>query len=76
MNCFFFDQVGSSDGMKGLYSLLLFWSSACYVTISKLGPARPNLLPLLLQKVKKVIGIELCQEAVEDAKVNAQINGW
>ncbi|XP_075626368.1 tRNA (uracil-5-)-methyltransferase homolog A isoform X2 [Balearica regulorum gibbericeps] len=26
------------------------------------------------QKVKKVIGIELCQEAVQDAKVNAQIN--
>uniref|UniRef100_H3BDC7 tRNA (uracil(54)-C(5))-methyltransferase n=1 Tax=Latimeria chalumnae TaxID=7897 RepID=H3BDC7_LATCH len=29
----------------------------------------------LAKKVKKVIGIELCQEAVEDAKVNAQING-
>ncbi|XP_039360786.1 tRNA (uracil-5-)-methyltransferase homolog A isoform X5 [Mauremys reevesii] len=28
----------------------------------------------LAKKVKKVIGIELCQEAVEDAKVNAQIN--
>ncbi|XP_074897614.1 tRNA (uracil-5-)-methyltransferase homolog A isoform X2 [Buteo buteo] len=28
----------------------------------------------LAQKVKKVIGIELCQEAVQDAKVNAQIN--
>lgn len=27
------------------------------------------------QRVKKVIGIELCQEAVEDAKVNAKING-
>ncbi|XP_035234581.1 tRNA (uracil-5-)-methyltransferase homolog A [Anguilla anguilla] len=27
------------------------------------------------KRVKKVIGIELCQEAVEDAKVNAQING-
>ncbi|RXM94055.1 tRNA (uracil-5-)-methyltransferase-like A [Acipenser ruthenus] len=27
------------------------------------------------QNVKKVIGIEMCQEAVEDAKVNAQING-
>uniref|UniRef100_A0A667ZL25 tRNA (uracil(54)-C(5))-methyltransferase n=1 Tax=Myripristis murdjan TaxID=586833 RepID=A0A667ZL25_9TELE len=26
-------------------------------------------------KVKKVIGIELCQEAVEDAKVNAKLNG-
>ncbi|KAM9178794.1 tRNA (uracil-5-)-methyltransferase homolog A isoform 2-T2 [Mergus octosetaceus] len=26
------------------------------------------------QKVKKVIGIELCQEAVQDAKANAQIN--
>ncbi|XP_069476119.1 LOW QUALITY PROTEIN: tRNA (uracil-5-)-methyltransferase homolog A [Ambystoma mexicanum] len=26
------------------------------------------------KKVKKVIGIELCQEAVEDAKVNAKIN--
>ncbi|KAK1156596.1 hypothetical protein AOXY_G25588 [Acipenser oxyrinchus oxyrinchus] len=29
----------------------------------------------LAKNVKKVIGIELCQEAVEDAKVNAQING-
>ncbi|XP_067395946.1 tRNA (uracil-5-)-methyltransferase homolog A [Emydura macquarii macquarii] len=28
----------------------------------------------LAKKVKKVIGIELCQEAVEDAKVNVQIN--
>uniref|UniRef100_A0A8C4I2B1 tRNA (uracil(54)-C(5))-methyltransferase n=1 Tax=Dicentrarchus labrax TaxID=13489 RepID=A0A8C4I2B1_DICLA len=26
-------------------------------------------------RVKKVIGIELCQEAVEDAKVNAKLNG-
>lgn len=25
--------------------------------------------------MKKVIGIELSQEAVEDAKVNAQLNG-
>ncbi|MBN3298897.1 TRM2A methyltransferase, partial [Amia calva] len=29
----------------------------------------------LAKSVKKVIGIELCQEAVEDAKVNARING-
>uniref|UniRef100_A0A7N6BVZ5 tRNA (uracil(54)-C(5))-methyltransferase n=1 Tax=Anabas testudineus TaxID=64144 RepID=A0A7N6BVZ5_ANATE len=29
----------------------------------------------LANRVKKVIGIELCQEAVEDAKVNAKING-
>ncbi|XP_063171839.1 tRNA (uracil-5-)-methyltransferase homolog A isoform X2 [Candoia aspera] len=29
----------------------------------------------LAQKVKKVIGVELCQEAVEDAKANAQLNG-
>uniref|UniRef100_A0A8C3KC86 tRNA (uracil(54)-C(5))-methyltransferase n=1 Tax=Calidris pygmaea TaxID=425635 RepID=A0A8C3KC86_9CHAR len=28
----------------------------------------------LAKKVKKVIGIELCQEAVQDAKANAQIN--
>ncbi|KAM9281857.1 tRNA (uracil-5-)-methyltransferase homolog A [Morus bassanus] len=28
----------------------------------------------LAKEVKKVIGIELCQEAVQDAKVNAQIN--
>ncbi|NWR51069.1 TRM2A methyltransferase, partial [Regulus satrapa] len=28
----------------------------------------------LAKRVKKVIGIELCQEAVEDAKANAQIN--
>ncbi|NXL92580.1 TRM2A methyltransferase, partial [Alectura lathami] len=28
----------------------------------------------LAKKVKKVIGIELCHEAVQDAKVNAQIN--
>ncbi|XP_051829192.1 tRNA (uracil-5-)-methyltransferase homolog A isoform X1 [Antechinus flavipes] len=28
----------------------------------------------LARKVKKVIGIELCQEAVEDARVNAKIN--
>ena len=30
---------------------------------------------LCLQRVKKVIGIELCQEAVEDAKVNTKLNG-
>ncbi|XP_076003699.1 tRNA (uracil-5-)-methyltransferase homolog A [Genypterus blacodes] len=29
----------------------------------------------LAKRVKKVIGIELCQEAVEDAKVNAKMNG-
>lgn len=29
----------------------------------------------LLQKVKRVVGIELCQEAVEDARVNAHHNG-
>uniref|UniRef100_A0ABM5F1P9 tRNA (uracil(54)-C(5))-methyltransferase n=1 Tax=Pogona vitticeps TaxID=103695 RepID=A0ABM5F1P9_9SAUR len=29
----------------------------------------------LAKKVKKVTGIELCQEAVEDAKANAQLNG-
>lgn len=29
----------------------------------------------LAKRVKKVIGIEMCQEAVEDAKVNAKING-
>ncbi|XP_066509668.1 tRNA (uracil-5-)-methyltransferase homolog A-like [Hoplias malabaricus] len=29
----------------------------------------------LAKRVKKVIGIELCQEAVEDAKVNAESNG-
>lgn len=29
----------------------------------------------LAKRVKKVIGIELCQEAVEDAKVNAKVNG-
>ncbi|KAM9857910.1 tRNA (uracil-5-)-methyltransferase homolog A [Aulostomus maculatus] len=29
----------------------------------------------LAKRVKKVIGVELCQEAVEDAKVNAKLNG-
>uniref|UniRef100_A0A671LPR2 tRNA (uracil(54)-C(5))-methyltransferase n=1 Tax=Sinocyclocheilus anshuiensis TaxID=1608454 RepID=A0A671LPR2_9TELE len=29
----------------------------------------------LAKRVKKVIGIELCQEAVEDAKANAEVNG-
>uniref|UniRef100_A0A665X380 tRNA (uracil(54)-C(5))-methyltransferase n=1 Tax=Echeneis naucrates TaxID=173247 RepID=A0A665X380_ECHNA len=29
----------------------------------------------LAKRVKKVIGIEMCQEAVEDAKVNAKLNG-
>ncbi|XP_068616827.1 tRNA (uracil-5-)-methyltransferase homolog A [Brachionichthys hirsutus] len=29
----------------------------------------------LAKRVKKVIGIEMCREAVEDAKVNAQLNG-
>uniref|UniRef100_A0A4W5QIW5 tRNA (uracil(54)-C(5))-methyltransferase n=1 Tax=Hucho hucho TaxID=62062 RepID=A0A4W5QIW5_9TELE len=31
--------------------------------------------PCVLQRVRKVIGIEMCQEAVKDAKVNAKING-
>ncbi|XP_017270062.1 tRNA (uracil-5-)-methyltransferase homolog A [Kryptolebias marmoratus] len=29
----------------------------------------------LANRVKKVIGIEMCQEAVEDARVNAKLNG-
>ncbi|XP_078083325.1 tRNA (uracil-5-)-methyltransferase homolog A [Mustelus asterias] len=29
----------------------------------------------LAKSVKKVIGIEMCQEAIEDAKVNAELNG-
>ncbi|XP_053181004.1 tRNA (uracil-5-)-methyltransferase homolog A [Scomber japonicus] len=29
----------------------------------------------LAKRVRKVIGIEMCQEAVEDAKVNAKLNG-
>ena len=29
----------------------------------------------MLQHVKKVIGIEMCSEAVEDAKANAALNG-
>ncbi|KAM6930593.1 tRNA (uracil-5-)-methyltransferase homolog A [Xenentodon cancila] len=29
----------------------------------------------LAKRVKKVIGIEMCQEAVQDAKVNAELNG-
>ncbi|KAK5910429.1 hypothetical protein CesoFtcFv8_004264 [Champsocephalus esox] len=29
----------------------------------------------LAKRVKKVIGIEMCQDAVEDAKVNAKLNG-
>ncbi|CAJ0960462.1 unnamed protein product [Ranitomeya imitator] len=29
----------------------------------------------LAKKVKKVVGIELCQEAISDAKANAEING-
>lgn len=33
-------------------------------------------LPIFpFQKVKRVVGIELCQEAVEDARVNALTNG-
>ena len=32
-------------------------------------------LPSRLQKVKKVIGIELCEQAVEDARHNAEANG-
>uniref|UniRef100_A0A672ZMG0 tRNA (uracil(54)-C(5))-methyltransferase n=1 Tax=Sphaeramia orbicularis TaxID=375764 RepID=A0A672ZMG0_9TELE len=34
-----------------------------------------SLAKVSLVRVKKVIGIELCQEAVEDAKVNAKLNG-
>lgn len=34
-----------------------------------------HLMFLPSQRVKKVIGIELCREAVEDAKVNAELNG-
>ena len=30
---------------------------------------------MFFQQVKKVVGIELCKEAVSDAKVNAEING-
>ena len=33
------------------------------------------LFPCPLQRVSKVVGLELCEEAVEDAKVNRDLNG-
>uniref|UniRef100_A0A8D0EX98 tRNA (uracil(54)-C(5))-methyltransferase n=1 Tax=Strix occidentalis caurina TaxID=311401 RepID=A0A8D0EX98_STROC len=39
------------------------------ISLAKSGPQKRK-----TPKVKKVIGIELCQEAVQDARVNAQIN--
>ena len=32
-------------------------------------------LIVLLQTMEKVIGIEMCSEAIQDAKVNAEKNG-
>lgn len=31
---------------------------------------------MLFQKVKKVIGIEVNTQAIKDAKLNAELNGW
>lgn len=45
----------------------------------KIWMGSPDLLHLNVicnfQRVKRVIGIEMCQEAVEDARVNAKLNG-
>lgn len=38
-------------------------------------PSNQGLSISTFQKVKRVVGIELCQEAVEDARANALTNG-
>lgn len=64
---------GDPQPVQILFSPLLFPSPRS----STVGGARCHQsVPFpLLQKVKRVVGIELCQEAVEDARVNACNNG-
>lgn len=50
--------------------------SVWWINDSFITPWTACVIAFALQKVKKVVGIELCQEAVEDAKVNARLNGW
>uniref|UniRef100_A0A665X2V1 tRNA (uracil(54)-C(5))-methyltransferase n=1 Tax=Echeneis naucrates TaxID=173247 RepID=A0A665X2V1_ECHNA len=82
-----FFQV-NTGGAEVLYSAVGEWAQldqdstvldVCCGTgtigISLAVPQSVGLSHTIPAKVKKVIGIEMCQEAVEDAKVNAKLNG-
>ncbi|XP_044296394.1 tRNA (uracil-5-)-methyltransferase homolog A isoform X2 [Varanus komodoensis] len=69
-----FFQV-NTQAAEVLYSAIQEWVQANQeTTVLDICCGTGSIGISLAKKVKKVIGIELCQEAVEDAKVNAQLN--
>ncbi|KAJ7309693.1 hypothetical protein JRQ81_007753 [Phrynocephalus forsythii] len=70
-----FFQV-NTPAAEVLYSAILGWAQVDQDTIVLDVCCGTGTIGIsLAKKVKKVIGIELCQEAVEDAKANAELNG-
>ncbi|XP_013907295.1 PREDICTED: tRNA (uracil-5-)-methyltransferase homolog A, partial [Thamnophis sirtalis] len=70
-----FFQV-NTEAAEVLYSTIQDWADINQeTTVLDVCCGTGSIGICLAQKVKKVIGVELCQEAVEDAKANAQLNG-
>jgi len=70
-----FFQINSLATEK-LYELIGIWSGVSINTVLLDVCCGTGTIGLsLAKKVKTVIGIEMCKEAIEDAKVNASING-
>ncbi|KAH0625550.1 hypothetical protein JD844_015108 [Phrynosoma platyrhinos] len=69
-----FFQV-NTEAAEVLYSAIQDWAQVNQeTTVLDVCCGTGTIGISLAKQVKKVIGIELCQEAVEDAKVNAQLN--
>ncbi|XP_069071377.1 tRNA (uracil-5-)-methyltransferase homolog A [Pleurodeles waltl] len=69
-----FFQV-NNQAAEVLYSTIVDWAELSPAsTVLDVCCGTGTIGISLAKKVKKVIGIEICQEAVEDAKVNARIN--
>ncbi|CAI5797336.1 tRNA (uracil-5-)-methyltransferase homolog A [Podarcis lilfordi] len=69
-----FFQV-NTQAAEVLYSVIQEWTQVNEeTTVMDICCGTGSIGISLAKKVKKVIGIELCQEAIEDAKVNAQLN--
>ncbi|NWR83442.1 TRM2A methyltransferase, partial [Furnarius figulus] len=69
-----FFQV-NTQAAEVLYTVIMEWAQLSpESTVLDICCGTGTIGISLAKKVKKVIGIELCQEAVQDAKANAQIN--
>ncbi|XP_054852108.1 tRNA (uracil-5-)-methyltransferase homolog A [Eublepharis macularius] len=69
-----FFQV-NTQAAEVLYSTIQDWAQVSQdTTVLDVCCGTGSIGISLAKKVKKVVGIELCQEAVEDARVNAQLN--